>query len=233
MNLAIIKIKGILLAAVMCAGLLVFAACADTQSQGDEFDQPGSEGSFEPFDNGQNPPLDETQPSGDSLDPFGDSQPPVAEDTVAPESSPDTSGDELTPSAEETTLPDEDASTSAEVTLQFYSDPELGEILTDSNGMTLYMLESDPVNQSICSDSCADQWPPLILDGGETTAGDGIDASLIGEFVRDDGQTQVTYNGLPLYYYSFDQNPGDVTGHELQDTFGMWRAVSPDGQGIA
>ena len=33
---------------------------------------------------------------------------------------------------------------------------------------------------------------------------------------RKGGQTQVTYNGMPLYYYAKDQGPGTATGQDVQ-----------------
>jgi len=39
---------------------------------------------------------------------------------------------------------------------------------------------------------------------------------------RDDGSTQVTYNGLPLYFFSNDHAPGDSNG-----VYENWNAVKP------
>ena len=38
----------------------------------------------------------------------------------------------------------------------------------------------------------------------------------------DDGSTQVTYNGLPLYFFSGDAAPGDANG-----IYTGWAAVKP------
>jgi len=35
---------------------------------------------------------------------------------------------------------------------------------------------------------------------------------------------QVTYNGIPLYYYSKDTKPGDTTGEGVG---GIWHVVKP------
>jgi predicted lipoprotein with Yx(FWY)xxD motif len=38
----------------------------------------------------------------------------------------------------------------------------------------------------------------------------------VGTFTRtDDGTTQVTYKGLPLYFWKGDTKPGDVTGQGI------------------
>ena len=44
---------------------------------------------------------------------------------------------------------------------------------------------------------------------------------------RDDGTTQVAYNGIPHYYWVQDQQPGDVTG---QGVGGVWFVVPPGAQ---
>src|SRR5262249_60845332 len=49
-------------------------------------------------------------------------------------------------------------------------------------------------------------------------------ASGLGTTARTDGATQVTYNGVPLYYWAQDQQPGDTTG---QNVGGVWFVVNP------
>ena len=105
------------------------------------------------------------------------------------------------------------------------ADTDLGEILVDGDGMTLYLFTTDPEGESVCADDCAVAWPPLVVDG-DPVAGDGVDGSLIGTIERDDGDTQVAYDGAPLYTWAQDQEPGDVTGQGVQD---VWFVVAPDG----
>lgn len=58
----------------------------------------------------------------------------------------------------------------------------------------------------------AKNWPPFTLDPGETaTAGDGV-TGTIGSVTRSDGSKQVSYNGLPVYYFAGDSEAGDTTG---------------------
>jgi len=110
--------------------------------------------------------------------------------------------------------------------------PELGTILTDANGFTLYLFLEDELNQSNClvADGCATIWPPLLTTG-DPVASEGANPDLLGTITRDDGSTQVTYNGRPLYNYIVDQNPGDATGQGVVD-FGKWYVVSPQGQPV-
>lgn len=106
------------------------------------------------------------------------------------------------------------------------AETDLGTVLVDGEGMTLYLFDNDADSESACYDSCAATWPPLT---GEVSAGDGVDASLIGTTERTDGTTQVTYDGNPLYYYAADSAPGDTTG---QAVGGVWWVVGPDGSRI-
>ncbi len=51
------------------------------------------------------------------------------------------------------------------------ANPTLGNILTDSRGITLYIFTNDAPNVSNCYDKCADAWPPLIATAGQTVSG--------------------------------------------------------------
>jgi predicted lipoprotein with Yx(FWY)xxD motif len=100
--------------------------------------------------------------------------------------------------------------------------PDLGSILTDASGRVLYLFTNDESNVSNCSGGCAESWPPLLTTGSPT-AGEGLDAERLGTISRDDGSTQVTYNGWPLYYFANDAAPGDATGQDRGD---VWYVVS-------
>lgn len=106
-------------------------------------------------------------------------------------------------------------------------DSDLGSILADADGKTLYLFEADTDGASTCYDDCAATWPALV--GEAPTGGDGVDASLLGTTQRDDGSMQVTYAGHPLYYYAPDDAAGDVTGQGVND---VWFVVGPDGAAV-
>jgi predicted lipoprotein with Yx(FWY)xxD motif len=96
--------------------------------------------------------------------------------------------------------------------------PELGQFLTDAEGMTLYIFTNDEMGSgvSVCNDDCAVNWPPFYVEGA--TLPEGVPGELT-EITRDDGSMQLAYNGMPLYYYIDDQAPGDTTGHEKGDVW--------------
>lgn len=105
---------------------------------------------------------------------------------------------------------------------------DLGEILVDSDGNTLYLVDGATSGDVMCTDACLDMWPPLTVPSGdEPTAGEGVDGTL-STFTRDDGTVQVTYDGAPLYNFANDSGPGDISGHGVSDPI-TWHAVTPDG----
>ena len=105
---------------------------------------------------------------------------------------------------------------------------ELGTVLTDSSGLTLYLFTQDSPGSSVCVDDCAAAWPPVVVDG-EVTVGEGLDASAFGTITRDDGVVQLTVNDMPLYTFASDAAVGDVNGQGFND---VWWAADPDGAAI-
>ncbi|OQR62401.1 hypothetical protein B6E66_19120 [Streptomyces maremycinicus] len=104
---------------------------------------------------------------------------------------------------------------------------ELGKILTDGAGKTLYRFDADTAEppKSNCDGDCATAWPPVAAD--DISAGDGIDKSLLGEVTRTDGTKQLTVAGWPAYYYAKDAKAGDTTG---QGVGNKWFALTPEGK---
>jgi predicted lipoprotein with Yx(FWY)xxD motif len=92
---------------------------------------------------------------------------------------------------------------------------KLGSILTDSQGMTLYVFKKDKPGESVCVDTCAKNWPPLTVpEGMQPMAGSGIPGKL-GQIERKDDTYQVTYDGMPLYRFGRDSKPGDMNGQGM------------------
>jgi predicted lipoprotein with Yx(FWY)xxD motif len=113
-------------------------------------------------------------------------------------------------------------------TVAVAENPELGTILVDSRGFTLYDFHKDKGGKSACYGACAGTWPPLIA-GGAPRATNGAQSSKLGTTKRDDCTMQVTYAGHPLYTYAADAKPGDAKGQDI-DSFGAeWYALQPSG----
>ncbi len=100
--------------------------------------------------------------------------------------------------------------------------PELGNYLVAPNGMTLYYFTKDEKGKSNCYDACAKNWPPFsVLKTLKPGAGV---ADEFGVIDRADGLKQVTYKGMPLYFWVKDKIPGDVTGQNFNK---VWFVVQP------
>jgi predicted lipoprotein with Yx(FWY)xxD motif len=106
--------------------------------------------------------------------------------------------------------------------------------LTDTVGRPLYLFTADQQGTgeakavSQCYEACAVAWPPVLTEG-PPQAGPQAQAALLGTIQRRDGQTQVTYNGWPLYYYAQDQPQGQPTGQDVHGFGGAWSLVQPQG----
>jgi predicted lipoprotein with Yx(FWY)xxD motif len=112
-------------------------------------------------------------------------------------------------------------------TVDVASNPQLGKILVDSKGLTLYTFQKDTGSQSMCTGKCASVWPPLTASGHAT--GSGVNAGMLGTTKRSDGSTQVTYGGHPLYTYTADSGPGQTTGNGINSFGAVWNAVASSG----
>jgi predicted lipoprotein with Yx(FWY)xxD motif len=107
----------------------------------------------------------------------------------------------------------------------------LGKIIVNGSGRTLYLFEKDKRGKSACSGACATYWPPLITHGKPMAAG-GAKQALIGTIRRSNGSRQVTYAGHPVYTYLLDTKRGQTKG-EGSTLFGAgWDALSPSGKKI-
>jgi predicted lipoprotein with Yx(FWY)xxD motif len=113
-------------------------------------------------------------------------------------------------------------------TIGLADEGNLGGILVDTQGRSLYLFQKDVGTRSECTGACAAAWPPL-RDASKPVVGTDLSASKVGTTQRSDGKAQVTYNGHPLYLYSGDRKPGDTNGQGLNVFGGGWFALSAAG----
>ncbi|GEP25699.1 hypothetical protein E3O11_13500 [Cryobacterium levicorallinum] len=134
-----------------------------------------------------------------------------------------------TPPADESSSSSEVAEPAADATLAT-ADSDLGTIVVDSAGMTLYVFDKDVADsgESTCEGDCLVKWPPVVAESDTPTV-DGV-TGTVGVITRTDGTKQVTLNGLPLYYWAGDAAAGDTTGQAVGD---VWWVVAPSGDKIA
>ena len=127
----------------------------------------------------------------------------------------------------ETTEASSEGGGAANVSLASVSD--LGMILVDSKGFTLYDFHKDKGTKSSCSGACAEAWPPLTTEGAPSV-GNGAKASMVGTTSRDDGTEQVTYAGHPLYTFTGDKKPCEANGNDISAFGGEWYALLGNGE---
>jgi predicted lipoprotein with Yx(FWY)xxD motif len=108
---------------------------------------------------------------------------------------------------------------------------DLGKILVDAKGRTIYLFKKDAGTKSECSGDCVVDWPPVTA-AGKPTVGTGLTASKVATTQSTDGKTQVTYNGHPLYLFQGDKSPGDTSGQGLNAFGAGWFVLSPAGDEI-
>jgi predicted lipoprotein with Yx(FWY)xxD motif len=111
------------------------------------------------------------------------------------------------------------------------ADSQFGDVLFDGDDQAIYYFDKESGSKSECYGACAEAWPP-VLTKGEPQAGPGTDAALLGTTQRNDGTTQVTYDGHPLYLYAHE-GPNEVTCHDVSEFGGLWLAVQPNGQAVS
>lgn len=110
------------------------------------------------------------------------------------------------------------------------SGSDYGRILFDGSDQAIYLFEKERGAKSECYGECAEAWPPVLTEG-EPVASGGADQGLLGTTERDDGTTQVTYGGHPLYYY-VDDPKGEVLCQNVEEFGGLWLVVAPDGEAV-
>ncbi len=120
----------------------------------------------------------------------------------------------------------------AKTTVQSAHSSQLGgSVLVSAKGMTLYTLSAETNGRFICTKSstipggntsCLSLWIPLTVAKGSTPTG----AAQLGTITRpDEGVTQVTWHGRPLYTFANDKAPGDASGNGFTDV-GVWKAAT-------
>ncbi|GHH50309.1 hypothetical protein [Lentzea cavernae] len=111
------------------------------------------------------------------------------------------------------------------VALKIADIADLGQVVTDDQGFTLYRFDGDKPGESTCDGECAAAWPPATV-ADENFSVNGVDKNLVSTFVRKDGSRQLLVDGMPQYRFAKDTSPGETKGQGLQ---GKWFATGTDG----
>jgi predicted lipoprotein with Yx(FWY)xxD motif len=104
------------------------------------------------------------------------------------------------------------------------SSTSLGMYLIGYNGKTVYTYNKDSMGTSTCYGVCATNWPPYVVSSSDNINNiqSGVTGTT-GTITRTDGTLQLTYNGLPLYFFVGDSTGTDTKGQNV----GGFKVVKP------
>src|SRR5512144_2255855 len=110
---------------------------------------------------------------------------------------------------------------------------EVGNVLVDAQGNTLYTNNQDSGSKVACTGQCTGIWQPLAApSSGQPTSSDSSVQAKLDVVKLPDGSSQVTFGGKPLYTFVQD-SPGQATGNGVTDSFGgtsfTWTAATTGG----
>lgn len=110
----------------------------------------------------------------------------------------------------------------------------IGTALVTSSGMTVYTPKTPAESKGNlkCTGSCLSFWFPVTASSGHLTTS-GLPGKIGTIHRSDDGETQLTYNGKPLYTFRLDTAAGQAHGNDFSDHFGStsftWEVVVSHG----
>ena len=110
------------------------------------------------------------------------------------------------------------------LTLGTDANATIGTYLIGYNAKTLYIYSKDQAGTSTCYGNCAKEWIPYVVPTGMTL---NLEADVKGQantLKRADGTSQVTYNGLPLYFYAGDTATEETNGNGIGK---VWFVAKP------
>ena len=106
-------------------------------------------------------------------------------------------------------------------------------VLATSSGQTLYASDQEKGKVLCKSSACMAVWKPLTVSAGQKPTSCGGVAVHLSTVKRQDGSRQVSFDGQPLYTFSFDHSAGQVNGDGQNDSFDgtdfTWHAATPTG----
>lgn len=113
--------------------------------------------------------------------------------------------------------------------------PGIGTTLVTRSGRTIYSPEQEADGKIACTGSCLAFWFPVTAKPGATLRLPPGFAGKLGTVRRpDNGESQLTYNGKPLYTFRLDTAAGQAHGNNFTDHFGAtsftWHAITAGSQ---
>lgn len=128
-------------------------------------------------------------------------------------------------------------------TIEVAESEQFGKYLATGEGRPVYLFTTDTQGTadqkpqiSCTSAECLEAWP-LVTAAGKPHAGAQVQAGML-DTMDHEGQTVVTYNGWPLYYFAKDKgtegpqgdNADGPQGNDVESFGGEWYLVTPAGE---
>jgi predicted lipoprotein with Yx(FWY)xxD motif len=116
------------------------------------------------------------------------------------------------------------AESSDNYTVNVTANKFLGNFLVNQSGFALYYFldDADGNGFSTCYDGCVSTWPPFFAE--KLILPDSLRFIDFSTITREDGSSQTTFKGWPLYLYSRDIADGDTFGNGQK---GLWHVIDP------
>lgn len=95
-----------------------------------------------------------------------------------------------------------------------------GSYITDTKGQAVYVFAND----RRCTGQCLNVWP-AVPSGTSLSSNSGTVGST-----TQNGVSQATVNGHPLYYYILDKEPGSIKGQCYQSCGAPWYLLDNSGE---
>lgn len=123
-----------------------------------------------------------------------------------------------------------------DATLSVAQSDEYGSYLVGPDGRPVYLFTTDTQGDDSgdpavsCEGDCLGAWP-LVTAPDQPDAGEKVDEEMIGSLMHD-GESVLSYNGWPLYYFASDTAGQPPQGQEIESFGGEWYLIGPEGQKV-
>lgn len=119
-------------------------------------------------------------------------------------------------------------------TLTVETEGDFGAYIAGPGGKPVYLFTTDEQGQgaeepriSCTSEACLQMWP--LVTAEDPTVGPQLEEDLVGSTTYE-GESVVTYNGWPLYFYAPDTAGAAPTGQDIHSFGGEWYLLTPQGE---
>jgi predicted lipoprotein with Yx(FWY)xxD motif len=92
------------------------------------------------------------------------------------------------------------------------------DVLVDAQDQTLYTADVEEGGRIRCVEACTSFWEPMLASAADVDQASPDLRDELGTVQRPDGESQLTYEGSPLYAFA-EEGAGELTGDGFTDDF--------------